>query len=49
MTVPLVDLTPWFDGTPEGPADVAARIDAALRDSGFLLVTGHGVPDELRA
>src|SRR4051794_41431931 len=49
MTVPLVDLTPWFDGTPEGRADVAARIDAALRDSGFLLVTGHGVPDELRA
>lgn len=47
MAVPLVDLTPWFDGT--GRAEVAARVDAALRDSGFLLVTGHGVPDALRA
>jgi isopenicillin N synthase-like dioxygenase len=27
---------------------VAARVDDALRESGFLLVTGHGVPDELR-
>ncbi|MDT7784604.1 MAG: hypothetical protein QOF58_3023 [Pseudonocardiales bacterium] len=46
MGVPLVDLSGWFDGT--GRAEVAARIDAALRESGFLLVTGHGVPTELR-
>jgi isopenicillin N synthase-like dioxygenase len=49
MTVPLVDLRPWFEGTDEGRARVATQIDAALRDSGFLLITGHGVPDELRA
>jgi isopenicillin N synthase-like dioxygenase len=49
MTVPLVDLGPWFEGTADGRATVAAQIDAALRDSGFLLITGHGVPDELRA
>lgn len=48
MAVPLVDLTPWHEGDLEGRADVAARIDCALRDSGFLLVTGHGVPAELR-
>lgn len=47
MTVPLVDLRPWFDGS--GRAEVAAQIDAALQDSGFLLVTGHGVPTDLRA
>ncbi|MGW4211043.1 isopenicillin N synthase family dioxygenase [Lentzea sp. NPDC004789] len=46
MSVPLVDLTGWFDGTRR--AEVAARVDAALRESGFLLITGHGVPDELR-
>ncbi|WP_236791163.1 isopenicillin N synthase family oxygenase [Amycolatopsis sp. GM8] len=45
--VPLVDLAPWFSGTDR--AGVARRVDAALRDSGFLLITGHGVPDELRA
>jgi isopenicillin N synthase-like dioxygenase len=47
-SVPLVDLSPWFAGTTEGRASVAAAIDAALRGSGFLLITGHGVPDELR-
>jgi isopenicillin N synthase-like dioxygenase len=46
--VPLVDLQPWFDGTEDGRAAVAARVDEALRASGFLLVAGHGVPAELR-
>ena len=48
-SVPLVDLGPWFEGTAEGKAAVAARIDEALRDSGFLLITGHGVPAGLRS
>lgn len=47
MGVPLVDLSGWFDGTAR--AEVAARVDAALREYGFLLIAGHGVPDELRA
>ena len=47
-SVPLVDLGPWLEGTAEGRAAVAARIDEALQDSGFLLITGHGVPRELR-
>lgn len=45
--VPTIDLTPWFDGS--GRAEVAAQVDAALQDVGFLLVTGHGVPAEMRA
>lgn len=47
--VPSIDLSPWFAGTAEGRAAVAARVDDALRTAGFLLVTGHGVSDELRA
>jgi len=40
--IPVVDLT--------GPRpDVAAAIDAACRESGFLVVTGHGVDAELIA
>ncbi|WP_158893624.1 isopenicillin N synthase family dioxygenase [Amycolatopsis anabasis] len=46
--VPLVDLDPWFHGTEGDRAGVAVRIDEALRDSGFLLITGHGVPRRLR-
>ncbi len=44
--VPTIDLTPWFEGTPEGRASVARQVDDALSRVGFLLVTGHGVPLE---
>jgi isopenicillin N synthase-like dioxygenase len=47
--VPLVDLTPWYAGGDTGRAAVAAAVDAALRDAGFLLVTGHRVGPELCA
>jgi isopenicillin N synthase-like dioxygenase len=45
-SLPIIDLEPFATGTalptPES-ACVAAAIDAALREVGFLLVTGHGV------
>jgi isopenicillin N synthase-like dioxygenase len=46
VPVPLVDLAPWAAGD---RASVAAAVDAALRTSGFMLVTGHGVADDDRA
>ncbi|HEY4453194.1 MAG TPA: 2-oxoglutarate and iron-dependent oxygenase domain-containing protein [Pseudonocardiaceae bacterium] len=46
--VPMIDLAPWFAGG-DGRARVAARVDEALQRAGFLLITGHGVTDELRA
>jgi isopenicillin N synthase-like dioxygenase len=46
--VPIIDLTPWFGGDADGRAAVAAQVDAALQDVGFLLVTGHRVPVQLR-
>jgi isopenicillin N synthase-like dioxygenase len=49
MTVPTLDLSPWYAGDPEGRAELAAAVDAALTSVGFLLVTGHGVPRALRA
>jgi isopenicillin N synthase-like dioxygenase len=44
-TLPVhpLDLEPFRLGGPADRADVAARLDAACRDSGFLFVTGHGV------
>ncbi|MEY4173118.1 MAG: hypothetical protein RI900_283 [Actinomycetota bacterium] len=43
--VPLVPLDRWLDGSDrEG---VAGAVDAALRDVGFFLVTGHGIDDRL--
>jgi isopenicillin N synthase-like dioxygenase len=48
-SVPTIDLTPWFDGTPQGRAAVAEQVDAALQSVGFFLLTGHGVTREERA
>src|SRR6266702_8088078 len=47
-SVPVIDLTPWFSGDHTARAGVAAEVDAALRSIGFFLISGHGVPDELR-
>jgi isopenicillin N synthase-like dioxygenase len=48
-SVPVIDLTPWFDGSSEGRAAVAAEVDRALSSVGFMLVTGHRVPRALAA
>ncbi len=42
-SVPTIDLTPWFDGTPAGKAAVADEVDRALQSVGFFMITGHGV------
>lgn len=47
--VPVIDLTPWFSGDETARAGAAAQVDAALQSVGFFLITGHGVPGELRA
>lgn len=47
-SVPVIDLTPWFEGNDDARTAVACEVDKALQDVGFLLVTGHGVPAALR-
>ncbi len=44
--VPLVDLTPSRGPDQEARLAVARAIDDALHGSGFLLVSGHGIPQE---
>ena len=46
--VPIIDLTPWFHGSAQDRARVAAQVDEALREIGFLLITGHEVPAAMR-
>lgn len=48
-SVPVIDLAPWLNGDEAARADVAARVDIALKNVGFFLISGHGVPDDLRA
>jgi isopenicillin N synthase-like dioxygenase len=44
LVVHPIDLSSFRDGTADDRAAVAAAIDAACRDTGFLVLTGHGVP-----
>lgn len=43
----LVDVSTWLDGT--WSDESSATVDRALRTTGFLLVSGHGVPIALAA
>lgn len=46
--VPLLDIAIWRHGTAQQRAWLAARMDEALQQSGFLLISNHGVPAGLR-
>jgi isopenicillin N synthase-like dioxygenase len=45
--IPTIDITPLRTGSDADKRKVARRIDDACMDTGFFLVTGHGVPVEL--
>ncbi|MEJ1167106.1 2-oxoglutarate and iron-dependent oxygenase domain-containing protein [Variovorax sp. CCNWLW186] len=49
LSVPIIDLAPYFAGTAEGKEQVAKKVDEACRSIGFLVITNHGIPAELIA
>ncbi|MEU7187308.1 2-oxoglutarate and iron-dependent oxygenase domain-containing protein [Streptomyces sp. NPDC045369] len=46
--VPTIDLTRWRTGDADTRRSIAEAVDTGLRAAGFLLVTGHGIDQELR-
>ena len=48
-TVPVIDLTPFEEGSPEERAALARAVDTACTDIGFFTIAGHRVPDRLVA
>jgi isopenicillin N synthase-like dioxygenase len=42
--VPVIDFSPFRDGTPQGKAKVAAAIREACEGTGFFYLAAHGVP-----
>ena len=48
-SIPQVDLSLWRNGSAADRAALAATVDRALIESGFLMITGHGIPADLRA
>ncbi len=45
--VPVIDISPFLEGTEEGIASVAEELRAACVEIGFFQVTGHSVDDEV--
>lgn len=46
-SVPTIDIAQWRAAAPADRTRLASDVDHALCTSGFLLVTNHGVPDDL--
>jgi isopenicillin N synthase-like dioxygenase len=49
LSVPVIDIAPFRSGILETKAEVANRVAQACTDIGFLVISGHGVDDELIA
>ncbi|MGZ5887670.1 MAG: isopenicillin N synthase family dioxygenase [Ramlibacter sp.] len=47
LAVPVVDVAAFRDADPAGRAAVARAFGLALEQTGFVTITGHGVPREL--
>lgn len=45
--VPVIDIAPFLHGDATARAGVAAAVDAACTDLGFLIISGHGVSEAL--
>lgn len=46
-SVPIIDLHPFRSGGEEDKRRVARAVDEACREVGFLVLVGHGVPEDL--
>lgn len=47
--IPVIDIAPYLEGSEEDKRRVAAAVDQACRDIGFLVISGHGIAPELIA
>lgn len=47
LSVPIIDLQPWFSGGEAGRAQVARAVDEAARSIGFLVITKHPIDPAL--
>ncbi len=47
--IPVIDIGPFEKGSAEVKSRIAREVDDACRSIGFLIVSGHGVPDEVIA
>ena len=47
MSIPIINLSSFFDGKEKLKKDIAYKRDIACRDIGFFGITGHGVDEKV--
>jgi isopenicillin N synthase-like dioxygenase len=47
LSISIIDIAPYWTGGDPGKRAVAALVDQACRDIGFLIISGHGIPEEM--
>lgn len=45
LDIPLIDVAEWRTAPVERRGELADRLDRAMQDSGFFMVSGHGIDD----
>ena len=45
--IPAIDIAPFLTGDPKGKAQVAAQVASAAETIGFIVLSGHGIPQSL--
>ncbi|MGO3362808.1 MAG: isopenicillin N synthase family dioxygenase [Corynebacterium sp.] len=43
LDIPLIDVSDWRTAGPDRRRELAERLDHAMKDSGFFMVSGHGI------
>ena len=46
-SIPVIDIGPFLNGSAKDQEAVAREVDRACSSLGFLIISGHGVPDSL--
>ncbi len=46
-TIQIIDISPYGRGTAEGKEAVAQQVDQICQETGFMVITGHGVSEQL--
>ncbi len=49
VSIPIIDIARFFDNDPVVKQNIASAIDKACRETGFFIVTGHGVDEAVMA
>ena len=45
--IPAIDIAPFLTGDPKGKAQVVAQVASAAETIGFIVLSGHGIPQSL--